>query len=97
MVTSSCNVCCLLLLSSRHSSLTRVLTEVTAASVVPGALVEVSASVIVRGQLEPAETGALVTSLRVDTVSHSTGRLTEGGALEENSVVTAQIALTKPH
>ena len=66
MVTSSCNVCCLLLLSSRHSSLTCVLTEVTAASVVPGALVEVSASVIVRGQLEPAQTGALVTSLRVE-------------------------------
>ena len=47
--------------------------------------------------LVAGRTLTVVTSLRVDTVSHSTGRLTEGGALEENSVVTAQIALTKPH
>ena len=41
---------------------------------------------------------AVVTSLGVDTVAHTTGRLAEGGALGRDSVVTGgQISLTKPH
>ena len=41
---------------------------------------------------------AVVTSLGVDTVAHTTRRLAEGGALGRDSVVTGgQISLTKPH
>ena len=76
---------------SRHYGQSVSLPRVTSR---PYLVLVMTAAVLV---LVAGRTLTVITSLRVDTVSHSTGRLTEGGALEENSVVTAQIALTKPH